>query len=168
MSGPGAVILFDPAQHANLTPYIAAIQASCITHDRTIASFLPPLSHEKLLAWWKEKISEVSGGSRLIFLLTSDSDDSSRPKGTEIMGVVMLQMPSSETGPFRSVVEKLLVHKSFRGRGAARQLMTALEVEAVNRGRTLLVSCIAMRVTKTLATVPDRYQDARHGNRKSS
>ena len=152
MTGPGVIIHFDPAQHANLTPYIAAIQASCITHDRTIASFLPPLSHEKLLAWWKERISEVSDGSRLIFLLASDGAGSSRPKGTDIMGVVMLQMPSSETIPFRGIVESLLVHKSFRGRGAARQLMTALEEEAVNRGRTLLVGYPATRVIGVLAT----------------
>ena len=51
----------------------------------------------------------------------------------------MLSMSSSETGPFRGVVEKLLVHKGFRNRGGARTLMSALETEATKRGRTILV-----------------------------
>ena len=139
MSGSGLVALFSPPQHSHLIPYLAAIHASCITHDRTIATFLPPLSHEKLLTWWKERIAEVNDGKRLIFILLNQSEPGSRPKGPDVMGVVMLSMPYSETGPFRGTVEKLLVHKSFRGRGGARTLINALEVEAAKRGRTTLV-----------------------------
>ncbi|KAJ4189679.1 N-acetyltransferase domain-containing protein [Fusarium falciforme] len=139
MSGAGTVALFSPSQHGHLIPYLAAIHASCITHDRTIATFLPPLSHEKLLAWWKERIAEVADGKRLIFILLNESEPGSRPKGSDVMGVVMLAMPSSETGPFRGVVEKLLVHKTFRGRGGARTLVSALEAEAARRGRTVLL-----------------------------
>lgn len=144
MSGAGTVALFSPGQHGHLIPYLAAIHASCITHDRTIATFLPPLSHEKLLAWWKERIAEVADGKRLIFILLNESEPGSRPKGSDVMGVVMLAMPSSETGPFRGVVEKLLVHKTFRGRGGARTLVSALEAEAARRGRTVLVSWIKL------------------------
>lgn len=131
---------FSAADHSHLTPYLAAIHASCITHDRTIATFLPPLSHEKLLAWWKERIAEVKEGTRLIFLLASEVEAGVRLKGPEVMGVVMLSLPTSETGPFRCIVEKLLIHKSFRGRGGGRALMDALEKEASSRGRTMLVS----------------------------
>lgn len=140
MTDSGTVVQFSTADHSHLTPYLAAIHASCITHDRTIATFLPPLSHEKLLAWWKERIAEVKEGNRLIFLLASEVEAGSRLKGPEVMGVVMLLMPPSETGPFRCVVEKLLIHKSFRGRGGARALIDALEKEASSRGRTMLVS----------------------------
>lgn len=137
---PGVVAVFDPDQHAHLVPYLAAIHASCITHDRTIATFLPPLSHEKLLAWWKERIVEVKDGKRLIWILLNGSEPGGRPTGPDVMGVIMLSMPFAETGPFRGLVEKLLVHNSFRGRGGARALMAALETEALKRGRTLLVS----------------------------
>lgn len=152
MSSPGTVLSFTPPLHSHLIPYIAAIHAACITHDRTIATFLPPLSHEKLLSWWKERIAEVNDGTRLIFMLVSELDEGARPKGPEIMGVVMLSMPFSETGAFRGFVEKLLVQKSFRGKGAARALMDALEAEAAPRGRTMLVRCsaeITIRVTRT-------------------
>ncbi|KAF5019214.1 hypothetical protein F66182_8788 [Fusarium sp. NRRL 66182] len=139
MTESGKVTLFSPGQHSHLIPYLAAIHASCITHDRTIAEFLPPLSHEKLLAWWKERIAEVTDGKRLIFILLKESEPEARPKGPDVMGVVMLVMPSSETGPFRGVVEKLLVHKAHRGRGGARTLVAALEAEATRRGRTILL-----------------------------
>lgn len=139
MAAPGTVLLFAPAVHSHLIPYIAAIHAACITHDRTLATFLPPLSHEKLLSWWKERIAEVNDGSRLIFIIVSEAEDTGRIRGPEVMGVVMLYMPFSETGAFRGSVEKLLVHKNFRGKGAATALMASLEVEAAQRGRTTLV-----------------------------
>jgi GNAT superfamily N-acetyltransferase len=155
-SSSSSVILFTPGQHTPLIPYLAAIHASCITHDRTIASFIPPLSHEKLLAYWKDRIAEVSAGTRLLLLLVraDDSDPASSnglldhhhhhhpavPKGTNLVGIVMLDMPPSETSSLRAVVEKLLVHPSYRARGGATALVDALEREAVKRGRTMLVS----------------------------
>ncbi|KKA31134.1 hypothetical protein TD95_000596 [Thielaviopsis punctulata] len=192
---PPAVRLFDPATDAHLVPYLAAVHANCITSDHTIATFLPPLSHDKLLTWWKNCISAVSRGERAMFLLvdepspsSSSSSPSSPPpppsasaslcaipgldpalsaavaatsttatvtatttttttttgpqdpvRGADLMGVVMLVMPFSETGPFRGYVEKLLVSPKFRRRGGARALLDALEKEAVKRGRCLLM-----------------------------
>ncbi|PNP51940.1 hypothetical protein THARTR1_07149 [Trichoderma harzianum] len=139
MPAPGVVVPFDISLHSHLTPYLAAIHASCITHDHTIATFLLPLSHEKLLSWWKERIAETNDGRRLMLLLVSELDPSGRIKGPELIGVVMLWMPYSETGSFRGYVEKLLIHKHHRRKGGARALMSALEAEARNRGRTLLL-----------------------------
>ncbi|ATY65147.1 Acetyltransferase [Cordyceps militaris CM01] len=139
MSDSASVILFDAKEHAHVTVYLAAIHASCITHDRTIATFLPPLSHGKLLSWWKARIAELADGSRVIFLLLDGTNPLGSIEGPEIVGVVMLVLPSSETGPFRCLVEKLLIHRRFRGRGGARLLMSALEAEALKRRRTLLL-----------------------------
>ncbi|KFA67744.1 hypothetical protein S40285_00962 [Stachybotrys chlorohalonatus IBT 40285] len=139
MSGPGLVVPFTSAQHNHLIPYLAAIHASCITHDRAMATFLPPLSHEKLLSWWKERIAEVNDGKRLIYILVTEMDLSVKLKGPEVMGVVMLAMPFSETGAVRATVEQLLIHKNFRGKGGARALMKTVESEAAKRGRTVLL-----------------------------
>jgi GNAT superfamily N-acetyltransferase len=132
--------VFSSAEHAQLVPYLAALHASCITHDRMIGTFLPPLHHEKLLSWWKERIAEVNAGTRVIVLLLSESQPGARAKGTELMGVAMLDMPESETGPFRGYVEKVLVSNKFRGHGGARALVSTIEAEALKRGKTLLVS----------------------------
>jgi hypothetical protein len=105
-----------------------------------IGTFLPPLHHEKLLSWWKERISEVNAGTRVIVLLLNDVQPGVRAKGTDLMGVAMLSMPLSETAPFRGYVEKVLVSNKSRGHGGARALMTAIEAEALRRRKTLLVS----------------------------
>jgi len=49
-------------------------------------------------------------------------------------------MPFSETGPFRGVVEKLLVSPTWREKGVARRLMGKLEDVAWQEGRWLIVS----------------------------
>ncbi|TDZ22680.1 Acetyltransferase [Colletotrichum sidae] len=138
-SNSGTPYIFSPSDHSHLVPYLAALHASCISHDRILAEFLPPLSHEKLLGWWKERIAEVTAGTRLMLILLDESEPCARAKGTELMGVAMLFMPYSETGPFRGYVEKLLVSPKFRRRGGARMLMSALEGESIRRGRTLLM-----------------------------
>ena len=163
-NSPGRVISFTPSRHTHLIPYLAALHAACITHVRIIATFLPPLSHEKLLAWWTERIAEVVERSRFIFILVrNDADDNDDPggdgdgygngeggaspsgsddiiRGSDVVGVVMLSIPSAETGASRAGVEKLLLHSSWRRRGGARRLMEALEREASILGKTILVS----------------------------
>ncbi|KAH6692412.1 acetyltransferase [Plectosphaerella plurivora] len=134
------VYLFSPTDHTSLIPYLAALHAQCITHDRTMATFLPPLSHDKLLAWWKDRIAEVTAGTRLMLILLEEDVPGSKPKGTDLVGVVMLSLPTSETGAMRGFIEKLLVHTRFRQRGAARTLMARLELEAAKRGRTVLMT----------------------------
>ncbi|PHH59341.1 hypothetical protein CDD81_3369 [Ophiocordyceps australis] len=137
----GIVLPFDCKAHAHLTPYLAALQASCITYDGTMMAFVPPLSHEKLLSWWKARMAEVSEGKRLIWILTRPGSDAagSVPQGPDIVGVVMLALPSSETAASRGSIESLLVHQSFRGRRGATALVQALERDAAKLGRTLLL-----------------------------
>lgn len=136
---PGHPYVFTQDAHAHLIPYLAALHGSCITQDRMTGSFLPPLNHEKLLGWWKVKIAEVSAERRVIIILLDESDPGSRAKGTELMGVVMLGTPPTETNPHCGLVESLLISPKHRSRGGARILLAALEVEAARRGRYLLV-----------------------------
>lgn len=136
----GTVYQFSPAEHGHLTPYLAALHASCVTVDKTIATFLPPLTQDKLLAYWKERLAEVNAGTRSIYLLLNESEPGTKAKGSELMGVVMLAMTPTETGSMRGHIEKLLVSSKFRRRGGATALMAALETDAAARGRRLLVS----------------------------
>ncbi|KAH9908746.1 acyl-CoA N-acyltransferase [Xylariomycetidae sp. FL2044] len=148
--GIPTVKLFSPSEHSHLIPYIAAIHTACITHDQTIATFLPPLDTERLVAYWQEWADEVSQGKRFISILFNQAaPGSSEPAGPELVGVVALSMPTTETGPlrvpdsadssvYRGTVEKLLVSPEYRRQGGARALMTHLESEALKRGRHLL------------------------------
>ena len=145
--------VFSSSAHQHLIPYLAALHGSCITNDRMSGSFLPPLNHEKLLTWWRDRIAEVAAGTRVIIILLGESEPGSKAKGSELIGVVMLGMPLNETSTHAAFLENLFVSPKMRRQGGAKTLIGALEYEAVQRGRTLLVSrfviegcnCVLMR-----------------------
>ncbi|KAL8879167.1 MAG: hypothetical protein Q9198_003174 [Flavoplaca austrocitrina] len=51
----------------------------------------------------------------------------------------MLSKPQAETGPFRGMVEKLLVSPKWRKKGVGKALMKGLEDVARAKGKTLLM-----------------------------
>jgi GNAT superfamily N-acetyltransferase len=133
MSTLPAPHLYDPMTHQYLLPSIARLHATCITTDHTLATFLPPLSHDKILASWGEWSSQVEAGTRVIVVqLTGDDDE-------EVAGVASLYMPETETGRHRCEVGRLLVSPELRKRGLARKLMGVLEEVARGRGRWMVV-----------------------------
>lgn len=142
MSGPGTARpqVFNARDHAHLTPYLAGLHAQCITSDKLIATFLPPLSHEKLLAWWKDRIAEATAGTRLIIMLLSGDQPGMRITGDCLVGVAMLAIPHIETSPFRASIESLLISTKYRRRHGATTLLGAVEEQAIIKGKTLLVS----------------------------
>ncbi|ETI21605.1 hypothetical protein G647_07952 [Cladophialophora carrionii CBS 160.54] len=64
-----------------------------------------------------------------------DGDGDAQATALEISGVVSLETPFSQTGPFRGEVQKLFVHPMHRRRGIARKLMARLETVALDHGR---------------------------------
>lgn len=63
----------------------------------------------------------------------------SETREEELAGIVNLVMPVTETGPFRGVVEKLLVSPRYRKMGIAKAMMGKLEDVAREKRRTLLL-----------------------------
>lgn len=139
MHGTAQATVFDPTAHAHLTPYLAGLHAQCITRDLMIGSFLPPLTNDKLLNWWKDRIAETKAGTRVIILLLNEAEAGAKVKGEDLVGVAMLALPHSETSPFRARVESLLVAAKYRGRGGSVTLMDAIHSQATLKGKTLLV-----------------------------
>lgn len=131
--------VFSPDQHAHLTPYIAALHASCITLDRMPGPFLPPLTNEKLLPWWKERIAECNRSARVIVLLLPETAPGKKPMGPDLRGLAMVEFSEVETGSFRGRIDALLVDKRYRRQGGAKALVAALEYESAKKGRSLLV-----------------------------
>lgn len=139
MEGTAEATVFDPATHSHLTPYLAGLHAQCITSDLMTGSFLPPLANDKLLNWWKERISETKAGERVIILLLNKVEPGVKVKGSDLVGVAMLAFPHSESSPFRARVESLLVAAKYRKRGGSRKLMNEVHGQAILKGKTLLV-----------------------------
>lgn len=143
MSGPGTVRtqVFNVREHAHLTVYLAGIHGECITSDKMIGTFVSPLSIEKMLKWWKDRIAEATAGNRVIvMLLSGNSDPVAKIQPDHLLGVAMLAIPHIETSPFRASVESLLISSRYRQRGGAHVLLRAVEDQAVMKGKTLLVS----------------------------
>jgi hypothetical protein len=98
------LLIHHPANptNANLLSQVATPHAACITNDKTIASFMPPLSHEKILNWWTRFAKQTS--ERVIILCLVSQDDE-RCEGVkwevkgdvkrDVAGVVMLYIPTT-------------------------------------------------------------------------
>ncbi|KAL8674520.1 MAG: hypothetical protein Q9168_001112 [Polycauliona sp. 1 TL-2023] len=121
------------ASHSDLLTQFASLHIACITHDHTIATFIPPLTHHRINTWWQDRANEVRSGSRdILFVAAPDGSGS-------VIGVVMLRKPEGETGPFRGMIQKLLVSPDWRRKGVGRALMKSLEHVAREQGKTLLM-----------------------------
>jgi GNAT superfamily N-acetyltransferase len=130
-------ILFKPLQHSHLPPSIASLHIACIMHDHTLATFLPPLEHFKVLKMWQAYAADVERGSRHIIMVLAPATSAFCNAG--VARVVMLNKPFAETGPFRAEVLKLFTSLNHRRKGIAKRLMVRLEEVARKEERTLLV-----------------------------
>jgi ribosomal protein S18 acetylase RimI-like enzyme len=92
--------------------------------------FLSPLKRETANAFWQDMLREV-GSSRVLLVATTEQG--------EVAGSVQLALGQKENGRHRAEVQKLLVHSRYRNLGLGRRLMGAIEIEARQRGITLLV-----------------------------
>ena len=79
----------------------------------------------------------ISGSREILFVLALDE-----PR--IVIGVVMLSKPQAETGPFRGMVENLLVSPKWRKKGVEKALMKGLKDAARAKGKTLLV-CLVVK-----------------------
>ncbi|KAK3068599.1 hypothetical protein LTR53_013704 [Teratosphaeriaceae sp. CCFEE 6253] len=136
-------ILYIPSKHEPTLDQVAKIHADCVLQDGTLATFLPDeqgqMSHGKILNYWRRYHEEVEVGSRFIILQFLDDSEE------QLMGYASLDMPPSETGPFRGSVQKLMVSPKYRYRGVARRVMGKLEEVAREQGRWMLVSLHSFR-----------------------
>lgn len=101
------------------------------TDSGASVGFLPPLPMADARAYWTGIAEDVAAGRRLL-LVVRDADG-------RIDGTAHLALPAMPNQRHRADVSKLLVHRRARGRGLARQLMDAIEAEALAAGRWLLV-----------------------------
>ncbi|KAJ7293891.1 acyl-CoA N-acyltransferase [Mycena rebaudengoi] len=116
----------------------ADIHISCIERSDTIATFTPPLKQDKVIEFWRARVSEVQDGTRVIFMAFADAEEAGGWDGKRLTRYVILYRPRTETGYLRGGVEKLLVSPHFRRWGIERKLMEKLETDAKALGQTLL------------------------------
>lgn len=92
--------------------------------------FLAPLDRAEAAAWWQERSAAVADG-RLVVWVAHEGPG-------RVLGTVSLALPDRPNSRHRAELVKLMVHRTARGRGLGRRLLTVAEEEAAARGITLL------------------------------
>ena len=102
---------------------------ACVRAGASV-SFVLPFSYEDAKAFWSGQVlPAVICQSRCVLIARL---------GRKIVGTVQLDFATAPNQPHRAEVKKLLVHPDARGRGVAKSLMSAVEVEARKASRSLL------------------------------
>ena len=93
--------------------------------------FLPPLAPAEAADYWREVFVALETSNRILLVAEDDA--------RQIAGAVQLDLATRANALHRAEVMKLFVHRVYRRRGIARDLMSELEIAAREHGRTLLV-----------------------------
>lgn len=115
-----------PVSEADLGA-LAEVLADAVESGAAV-SFLA-LTRAQAESWWRKLFSAPASGA--IYIVARDA------KG--IVGSVQLHPSWAPNQPHRADVVKLIVHRRARRQGIGRQLMQALEREAVASGYRLLI-----------------------------
>jgi GNAT superfamily N-acetyltransferase len=97
-------------------------------------NFLEQVTDEELGDFWRQAITDVAMGGRALLV----ADDARRPTA-RIVGTAMLIYSNKQNSPHRAEVGKMIVHRSARRRRLGVRLLEAVEVTALEHGRTLLL-----------------------------
>lgn len=119
----------DAAEARGHLSALAEVLCDCVEGGASV-SFMAPFSRAEAEAFFQKAIAGVEQGERVL-LAAFD--------GARLIGTVQIVLATPPNQPHRADVAKLLVHRSGRGRGIAKELMKAVEEASLRAGKTLLV-----------------------------
>ena len=93
-------------------------------------NFVAPLDPQIARTYWSRVAGDVRAGQRVVVAALD---------GDAVVGCAHLVPAQQPNGPHRAEVQKVLVHGAHRRKGIAQALMAAIEDEARQLGRWLLV-----------------------------
>jgi GNAT superfamily N-acetyltransferase len=108
---------------------LASVLVDCVEGGASV-SFMSPFSLEEGLAFFLKVARSVAAGDTVLL---------AAKLGGRVVGTVQLGLDMPPNQPHRADIEKMLVHRSARGRGIGAALMAQVEDEARRLGRWLLV-----------------------------
>jgi len=108
---------------------LAAVLVDCVEGGASV-SFMPPFPQSAGEEFFSKVISSLEAKERILLAAFDDS---------QVVGTVQIVTALPPNQPHRAEIAKLLVHRSARGQGVARQLMIEAERQALLAGKTLLV-----------------------------
>lgn len=121
--------LLDGVSARHALDGLCDVLADCVDGGASVG-FMAPFTLADARAYWDDVMGAVDEGASLLFTAREDG---------RVLGTVQLGVRQFPNQPHRADLKKLLVHRAARGKGIATQLMAAAEMEAVRRGKSLLV-----------------------------
>jgi GNAT superfamily N-acetyltransferase len=118
----------DAAAAASAERRLAELLVACVA-DGASLTFLPPLSRDRSVAFWKAASAAVAAGSRVLLVAWLDG---------RLAGSVILDLATEETNPNVALLRTLMVDPAMRRRGIGRALMRRAEQAARALGRRIL------------------------------
>ncbi|MFD7665294.1 GNAT family N-acetyltransferase [Streptomyces sp. NPDC059788] len=110
-------------------PGLAGLLADTVAGGSSLG-FVAPFDHDAAAAWWRAQRPSVADGTLDIWVAEG-------PAG--ITGTISLAHPCKPNGRHRAEIVKLLVHRTARGQGLGRALLTTAEHAAARSGFRLLL-----------------------------
>ncbi|MFJ9868080.1 GNAT family N-acetyltransferase [Streptomyces sp. NPDC101165] len=123
------VLRWNEAQVRDGSEELAGLLADTVAGGASVG-FLAPLGRAEAAAWWRERADAVATGRLAVWAAVDDTD--------RVAGTVSLALPDKPNSRHRAELVKLMVHRSARGQGLGRRLLTTAEDEAAATGITLL------------------------------
>lgn len=118
----------DAAAAASAERRLADLLVACVAEGASL-EFLPPLSRDRALAFWKGTSTAVAAGTRVLLAAWRDG---------ALAGTVALDLVTSENQPHAASLQKLLVDPASRRSGIGRALMRRAEQAARAHGRRIV------------------------------
>jgi len=107
---------------------LARVLIDCVLGGASV-SFMPPLSLERAVDFWRGVCASAVRGERVLLVAEADG---------KVLGTVQLLLAMPENQPHRAEIAKMLVHRGARHRGVGAALLAAAEYAARAAKRTLL------------------------------
>jgi GNAT superfamily N-acetyltransferase len=123
------IVPISRAEAERYVEELAEILADSVAGGASVG-FIAPFTVADARNWWESLWPAIASGDVILLAARVDS---------RIVGTVQLHLVTKPNGRHRAEVAKLLVHRSARRLGFARQLMLAVEDCARKLGRTLMV-----------------------------
>ncbi|MEO3473419.1 GNAT family N-acetyltransferase [Roseomonas sp. CAU 1739] len=119
----------DAAAAASAERRLAELLIACVA-DGASLTFMPPLSRDRAVAFWKTASAAVAAGSRVLLAAWCDG---------RLAGCVILDLATEENMPHAASLRTLMVDPVERRRGIGRALMRRAEQAARAHGRRLVM-----------------------------
>lgn len=110
---------------------LADVLLDCVEGGASVG-FMQPLPREKAIEFWQNILASAARGERIVLVAEEVETNS-------IVGTVQVILKMPDNQPHRADVAKMQVHRRARRRGLGEALMKAIEAEAREAGKTLLV-----------------------------